>query len=272
MKLLTISLLICCAPRAHASIAEGTTVSVGTVAANGTGITISSRVYLSPNSQLTLQSSGGYITTTSSITGSSFWGDGTNLSGVGLLSATQTFSGANSFSSSFTARSGGRVLVISTSATMDNIRINSSGESSFYPELHNSSSTTFPLFSTTNNSFGPCVTGSSLTIQTSGGVVEVVIQTTVSISSDGICGGWNAGINFLQDGQFVGDLSSGYGPGFISPSSCDASVKSVRISYLLTPSAGLHSYCLTVSAIGGVHATTVGQSVAANMFYVKELK
>lgn len=270
-----IALLLTVVLQARASDVSGDTIFINTIrglpASNG--VTFSSYSQIISGSSLTLQGAGGYITTSSSITAASFWGDGANLAGLSFLTATQAFSGANTFTSSFTVQNGGREIVLSTDPITSNIRISSQGVLSFYPELHNSSSTLIPPYTTTNTSFGPCVSGSTLTISTSGGMVEATIQTNVSISSDGICGSWWAGINFLQDGQYVRNLTLNEGPGYVSPpGSCDSAGKSIRINYLLDPpSTGPHSYCLTVSAPGGVHATSIGYS-AGSIFYIKELK
>lgn len=259
----------------RAGTASFDTVYVSTIAGNAdsNGIVISSSVYINDNGLFT-EGVGGAITSASSITASAFFGDGSHLSRVAILSSTQAFSGANTFASSFTIQSNGRQIILSTGPLVNNLSISTTGVISFSPSLHNSSSTVVPYYQTSVSSFGPCVTGSTLTITTQGGAVEVSYAGNLANY------GGNANpkyITFLQDGQFVRNLDSQIGVAvyFMDGSIYDAE----SFSYLLdnpAPSSGVHSYCLSVRGYGGT-PTVVGDDGASSsrctsIFYLKELK
>jgi hypothetical protein len=229
------------------------------------------------NSSMTLQGSTGYLTSASSISASSFWGDGSHLSGLNsdvILTATQTFTGANTFISTFTVQSSGREISFSTGTNGSSLTITASGVTEFSPAIHNSSSTELPNTTVTNKTLGPCIAESTLTIRTTGGRVEVnfsgVVAVGVYTSSGDI-------ISILQDGQFPIGLSSTKG---IVGSNSSNPVNAVSFTYTLdAPTPGDHSYCLTAAAPAGIGASTTiinsggpFASSSRNIFFLKEIK
>lgn len=246
-------------------------IYVSTIGGQGSqsGIVFSTAVYFVAGASLTLQGPSGYITSSSSINATAFFGDGSHLTGVSTLASSQIFSGANTFASSFTVRSNGLRITLSTSSTVSNIDIDQMGTVKFYPELHNSSSTIIPNATTTNQYCGPCVLGSTLTITTTGGDVE--------ISFSGVLGTGEriAAINFLQDGQFVGDLGADAVIGKMS-SNGNSDSEVITVHYLVgAPTSGAHSYCLSLCtnfSSSGFTATLRNDAVNANLFSIKELK
>ena len=262
------SLILCSTARAGMATFDVLTISTASGQADNSGITISSDAYILPGSSLTLQGAGGYITTQSSITASSFFGDGGHLTNVASLSGNNAFSGANTFTSSFTVQSSGRPISVSTGAGSNNIFISSNGSVSFNPRLHNSSATIVPEAQTTNSSFGPCIV-STITLTTSGGRVELIFTGSFKLGPD--AASEQAAINFLQDGQFVRDLSNTKGFIVFTSGATLDSYTSMRLSYLLdAPAPGQHSYCLTISALNGLPTTL--SAASSNIFYVKEIK
>lgn len=242
-------------------------ISISTAnAISGGSILFSSSVFFTPNSSLRLQGPTGVLESGSTITASAFFGDGSHLDAVARPTSTQTFSGANTFLSSFSIVSGGRDILFSTSPTGMNVSLSSAGLLSFYPELHNSSATSMAQFSTTISSYGPCIVGSTLTIITSGGRIE--LNFTGAIQAEG-------GIGFLVDGIFVGDLTGD--KGFTVRRNDETSdYLTVGVSYItesLTP--GSHSFCVSLASrrSGGFTTTMLTDSTAfSNQFYVKEIK
>ena len=188
---------------AKASSLQTDLIRISTATGSSDGITFSSYVVLS--SDLALTGPVGYITASSSVTASAFWGDGRSLSGVGTLFSSGTYSGSNTFLSTFTIRSAGRDIVLSTSATIDTIKISGSGTLSFNPELHNSSHTLISAYSTTQQSFGACVPGSTVTIRTTGGKVEAIYILSLSHNASGTASIWTT---LLQDDGYSAPKNS----------------------------------------------------------------
>jgi len=252
------------------------TLYVSTVVGQLGGIRISSNVFFTSGSSLTLSGATGNITTASSVTTSGFFGDGSHLTGISpiVLTSTQTFNGAVTFTSSFTIQSHGRQIILSTSSTVNNIAISSTGALSFYPNLHNSSSTSIPNTTITTTQLGTCVTGSTLTIQTSGGRVEAEFSGLIRLAQP--AGSSATLVGILQDGQFVRNLSATkpilygrFGSGNAQNSA------GYPINYLFdAPPPGEHSYCLTVAAPDGGDGITIvnDSAVCRNIFFVKEIK
>lgn len=250
---------------AQASTASFDIISVSAIGANNSGgVILSTSAYIQSGSSLTLRGSTGYIVIASSLNASSFFGDGSHLTGAIPLTATQTFSGSNAFTSSFTVQSVGRRISFSTGTDVDNLAIGDSGAISFYPELHNSSATTIPPASSTSQDCTVCIAGSTLTITTSGGNVEAVVTAYIQNTSG------FASLNLLQDGNFVGNLSSQ------KSIRTDQNVFSNTVfKYLIiAPGAGAHSYCLSICKFGPAPGTTTlfNDSNNGNIFFVKELK
>lgn len=272
MHTLIVMLLCLATSQAQASLVSADTLVTSTVNAQpgASGIVFSSSAHLSVNNGMTLSGAAGAIILASSVTASSFWGDGSSLTNANnaVLQATQTFSGGNTFTSSFTIQSHGRLIVFSTSSTVNNMALNSDGTVSFYPELHNSSHTIIPAASTTNTSLGSCIAGSTLTITTTGGDVEVTFTGAMNTSPT-----TSAGLNLsvLQDGQFPPGLNST--TGIIRAVTLNALTTQACFSYLFKGvSAGTHFYCLTPATIGSGTADIPNDSNTANIFYVKEIK
>lgn len=260
---------------AHAGTMAADTIYTSTINAFAAsdGINITTNAYFSAGNSLTLSGANGYITTQSSITASAFFGDGSHLANVANLTGDNNFTGANIFASSLTVRSGGRQIILSTGPEISNILIDTNGAISFSPQLHNSSATIVPGYSTTNTAFGPCIPSSTITFTTSGGRVELVFTGNIELTSQITqVGTW---VNFLQDGQYVRDLSSN--KGFmvwthLRSLSGNIQIQPIRISYLLdAPPSGSHSYCLTLLSLNGFPSALSG-SGAGNIFYVKEIK
>ena len=185
--------------------------------------------------------------------------------------STQTFTGANTFTSSFTVQSNGNQIVLSTSSNVNDISINSDGSISFFPELHNSSSTIIPEFTTSVSSYGPCVTGSTLAITTTGGRVEILFTGTV------LANGGNSvpGISFLIDGGFARDLSSQKG----FSASAIIQEYAFGLDYILDAlPVGVHQFCLSLVDLQSsisvtlVNHTDTFENGASNIFFVKEIK
>jgi hypothetical protein len=249
----------------HSADIEVDQLTTSTTSAKSTNIHISDSLTFSSNQRLIVTGNNGSLITQSSVTASSFFGDGCRLTGIGStnLCDDQFFSGANTFNSSFTINSGGREIIISTSSTVNNLRISQFGIPSFYPALHTSSRTTIPATSTTQTSLGPCISGSTVSITTSGGRAEVVFTGFGTGPSNG------AILSFLQDGQFVSDLGSQVSVNLL-PSGNRRDEFS--FSYITDPPPGPHSYCLSLMTRGAVAAQLFNDSVSGNLFYVKELK
>lgn len=270
------SALLTMSPAAHAGTVATDTIFVSTISSQSDGVSFSSYVYVAPNSSVTLQGSSGHITTGSSITASAFFGDGISLTGIVRLASTQTFIGGNTFVSSFTIQSSGQQIIFSTGTNANNISISSAGAISFYPQLHNSSRTTIPEFSTTLSTFGPCVTGSTLTITATGGRIE--LNFNGSFTGSFADPGPFYKVNILEDGQFVIGLSSTVGiasDGFaLGPLFHDTQA----FMYILNgPRWGLHSYCLTLANIINQTLTLTNRSGlesngSRNIFFVEEIK
>lgn len=241
-------------------------ISISTISgiADSNGITFSSSIYFSPGSSITLQSASGYINTSSSVTGSAFFGNANALTGVIRQEADNIFDGGITFTSSVTIQSGGRTISLSTGASAVNVHISSFGSIAFYPELHNSSHTTMPQFTTTSSTFGPCITGSTLTITTAGGRVEITF-TGITSAGTGV-----PRVSFLQDGQLI--------PSFTTSTAVGGNIThwgmTTPYNYIVSPSAGQHSYCATLITASGVGtaALNADDDCCRNLFFVKEIR
>lgn len=245
----------------QAGVISADTISLSTVVGQGNGITFSSSVYIASGNSLTLQGFGGYITSASSMNASAFFGDASHL-GIALLSGNNSFSGSNTFMSSFTIQSGGAPIGFSTSSTTNNIAVSSIGAVSFFPELHNSSSTILPEVTFSFSQFGTCINGSTLTVITSGGQIELSFTGSMIVNSTN-----TIAVNILQDGHFVNNFSSSTGIS-ISEAVAAGNYMPVRLKYLMAaPSPDSHSYCLAM-----IGDATVCDSKCSNLLYLTELK
>jgi len=232
-----------------------------------TQLFFNSSLSLTPDASLSLHGAAGYIISGSSVNASAFFGDGSQLSGILRLSADQTWSGADTFTSSFTVQSNGGQISLSTSPTTTNISIDANGATSFSPSIHNSSSTTLPDYSTSATQWGPCVTGSTLTLTTAGGRVELYFLADLT-SNSSLQG--NPGISFIVDGVFPRDLTNQ--SGFTEENSTIH--RSASIDYLLdTLPAGQHTFCVSLSADPSQGGTTfLSNANAASLFYATEIR
>jgi hypothetical protein len=170
-----------------------------------------------------------------------------------------------------TVRSYAREISISTGPGTKNVALSTSGDLTFYPKLHNSSATAIPEGSTTNTNFGPCLSGSTLTITTSGGNVEAIF--TAELENDDTSAG--AGVAILEDGHLPLELGPNYQKsigGFRYSTAYGIPIKSTsKFRWLFTPpSAGVHSYCITINVGNGGTTTLRGRT--ANQFSISELK
>lgn len=207
----------------------------------------------------------GAITGQSSMTASAFFGNGERLTGVLSLTSTQTATAAFTFLSSFTIRSGGRRIVLSTSSSVENMVIAQDGILRFYPELHNSTSTVIQAVATTAGSAGVCI--STLTLTSAGGRLEISFTGTLASS---LTEGW-VGISFLIDGAFVGDMTAQ--KMFASQPSEEAGFdRSVHLNYLVSaPAPGTHNVCVSLAAPYGGTASILTAN-ATTIFWVKEIR
>lgn len=261
-------IVLACLATAHASTFSAEQVYVSTISglSGNAGIIVASSTVLAINANLQLE---GHLISQSSVTAQGFFGDGGHLTGVVSLASTQTISGASDFTSSFTVRSSGRQIIFSTSPLTDNLRINQDGALAFFPELHNSSSTTIPAAQTTNQYCGPCVSGSTLTIVTGANRVELDFAGVIGGNGDGI-----AAITFLQDGSFVGNLSQ---DGIIAKTLwTDVHSQTTKSAhYIVGPVfSGVHSFCVSLCTnnTSGIAAQLLNDAYSANIFFVREIK
>lgn len=274
--------LLSCPAAGIAGVVGADRISVSTIGGTAAGISISSSVWIAPGSSLTLTGPLGTLTGASSVTASAFFGDGRNLGGIASLYAEQSFSDGSLFLSSFSVQSGGKQIVLSTSSLSSNFSLSGGGVFSFSPELHNSSSTFVPAASTSNDNFGPCVDGSTLTIVTAGGRVELIFSGKLSNDERGDGGaflGNAAELGFLQDGSFVDDFSSSKGIVRATGAGALEATDIGSFRYLLkAPSVGAHAYCLTIArsqVVPGVQSGGTklgGETNSRNSFVVKEIK
>lgn len=266
-------LLLLGVPACFASTMGSESVSVGSATPISSTLYFSSPVYLSPGSLIRARGSGGTLTSVSSITASGFFGHGGSLTNVALLPSTQTFSGANIFSSSVIVTSGGREIYFSTSSITKNISISPQGEIIFYPKLHTSTKTTIGQASTTAGTFGPCIAGSTISLVTSGGRVELSFHGTLSNDGGPSAQPWQ--VAFLQDGSFVGGMGPTTGIGVFFPGSSliVGAQWTTHFNYLIdTLPSGSHSYCISMRSAGSGTTTLLNDATIGNQFYAIGIK
>jgi hypothetical protein len=243
------------------------TLRTDQISGQSDGIRISSFIYVTTGSSFTLTGPSGYITGFSSITASSFFGDGSHLSGLDATTAADLiFSGANTFLSSFTIRTSGHEISLSSGPTRKNLLIDSSGNLSFEPTLHNSSRTIVENTTTSLTSCGSCVPSSTVTINTSGGRVEA---TFTGMGSRNLGASYTM-VGLLQDGQYVTDTSS---KSSVSKIQSGLGRGELSFNYILdAPPPGSHSYCITLCGMDNPSVTLYNDTASAALFYVKEIK
>lgn len=266
--LLVLALLTC--SRAAGSEIAVDRIIASTVSAPSGGANIEFLSPLFTIGNVSLSESSGTVVSGSSVVAGSFDGYGAPLENIAILSGPdQSLSGANIFLSSLSVASGGRIISLSTGSTAAGISISQTGATTFSPTLHNASSTIIPNFSTTNPYCDIGVPGSTLTITTNGGRVELVFSGLVFNNPAA------AGMSFLVDGAFVSNLSSA---SVVNRYDWHPLLVSETLRYVTDPLAkGSHSFCLTLCT----NMTTNPDSFAAvldntsdhaTIFYVKELK
>ena len=271
-------LVVAACTSTYASTIAADSVAVDVLVSTAPATLIQSQGPVVVASSVTLQGTLGYLTNESSFTASEFFGDGRGLSGVISLASTQTFTGLNAFFSSVTVQSGGRDILLSTSASTANLRIGGSGAVVFDPLLHNSAVVSLATATTSNTSFGSCVAGSTLTIATAGGRVEIAFTGSLLATGGSLTNA--AGLNVLQDGQFLPGLSASRGITYIGFGSGLGTVRTNPFSYLIdAPPTGAHSYCLSLAALGASTSATLTDSAGLgdfagqrNLYFVQELR
>lgn len=263
------SILFVFASRAsRAATIQTDELRVSTITSNSPHIAISTSLAFA-NTSVNMTAPSSALTVQSSFTASAFFGYGGALVGVNnhIVDSTNSFSGSNTFTSSITVISGGREISLST-GTGSSIKIASNGIVTFYPELHNSSRTIIPTPVSVSTTIGPCVPGSTITIQSSGAPLEMVFMGNMGplISNDVIS------INFLVDGAHLSGFSSAKTICSFSPiSSFTPWGHSIFCQSVVSGlSAAAHSLCVTVSGNAPLTQQITGN--AASYFYGVELK
>lgn len=273
MRLMLGAFLLFGVPESFGSTIISDSISITSATPLSPTLNFSSYVYLTPGNLLSVRGADGTLTSVSSITASAFFGHGGGLTGVALLASTQIFSGANTFLSSMTATSGGREISLSTSAATKNISIASTGATAFYPKLHTSTKTTIGQASTTASTFGPCIAGSTISLVTTGGRVELSFQATLSNNGAPSAQPWQ--VSFLQDGSFIGGMTSTIGIGVFYPGSglIVGAQWTEHFGYLIdSVPAGSHSYCISIRSPGTGTTTLLNNTTVGNLFYAVEIK
>lgn len=132
--------------------------------------------------------------------------------------------------------------------------------------MHNSSSTVLSGYSTTSTGFGPCITGSTLTITTSGGRVRLTFTGATSSFPSGV-----PRLSFLQDGQFAPSFTTGTAIG----GNASHYLETTPYNYLVAVDPGQHSFCATLATPGAGTAILSGPgsgTPVANQFSIMEIK
>ena len=188
--------------------------------------------------------------TTGNSTAAYFFGDGSGLTNIGgfvNLSATQTFTGQNTFANSVTF------------PTRDKI--------TFGDEIHNSSSTLLVAYSVNQQTTAECVTGSTLTITTNGNSrIEVGFSgnVSVSIAADAMAG-------FKLDSAYPLGQTSTKGIVHVTTRNVGDGYNLAFTVITDILSAGSHSVCLNVRTnVSSI--MTLDVSYGSPQFWVQELR
>lgn len=163
-------------------------------------------------------------------------------SGDVVKSATQTFTGQNTFTGSVTVSS---FTVLNGGIT----------------GVHNSSSTVIGSYSVTQNTFSSCVTGSTLTITTNGGRVMVGFSGNASQSANAQA----MYATYKVDGVTT---TSPIVKTAFTTAGYELNMSFLGITAPL--SAGPHSFCLAIRNSGAASGTISGDS--NNQFWITELR
>jgi len=180
------------------------------------------------------------------------WDDGDEMwacsaagTGDAVLESTQTFTGANTFTSSLTVQSGGRDIIFSTNAVTNSMKIDGdTGEVTFLFK-QNKGSVSYPTASNFSHTSPDCVGASTVTITTTGGDVAVWFAGSGYNDTDNNV----LWLNYIEDGVFPTK-------GIInSRGMSDLVQEDISFYYLIKDVApGVHTYCLAgwVSASNGI--------------------
>lgn len=118
--------------------------------------------------------------------------------------------------------------------------------------------------STTDTTFGTCWVGSTVTITTLGGHIEVWFTGSFekTIANQSVF------TNFLQDGLYVSPMSASSPASADIPAAANAGVSGASFKYFLTVATGTHSYCLQTRVSAG---TAKFSADSANQFGVADM-
>lgn len=218
---------------------SGTVYAIGGFASSGS-YTGAGNIYIS-----------GSFGSTGTVSANKFFGDGSSLTGItgascstcAVLIATQTFSGANTFTSSFTIQSGGRQIILSASASVNNINISTGGIVSFSSNTHQSSVTRGFSGSTAATIFSQCF--ATATVTTAGG--DVLVWYTGAMHNSNASQGCL--ISILQDGAYISGKSNALGFNVITSPSGNLPESASFQTLLKGVAAGTHNWCLTMAAL-----------------------
>lgn len=168
--------------------------------------------------------------------------DDNTWSGTNTLSSTLTVNGQAIFTSSLTVRG---LIFGNVSAS--------------------TSTTGIPEATFTNTTFDRCVTGSTVTMTTTGRPVVVWFTGSTSINA-----AVTGAVSFMQDGAFVSPLSSSIGVLGVG-TSVDTEVNASFHFLVSSIAAGSHSWCLAVKTPSGT-LTVKNDTLRINQFGAYEMK
>lgn len=270
-----LAVLVCAAAtRSLASTVSATSLEAASITSpNSSPVIFESNVQLSTDARVTLSGSSGNLISLSSVNASAFFGDGNRLILRTALNSTQTFTGANTFLSSFTTQTNGRSVWLSTTSAHANIMLTENGITTFNPEIHNSTWVLVPHYETSNQDLSICVPGSTISITSGGGAIEIGFSGRVSVG-----GAYGVGLGLLHNGQFVNGTNST--KGVTESQICPPCAGSFRYLVSPAPLPGVQTFCISLyafqtqpvySAILLSTDSASGVSVR-NIFYASELR
>ncbi|MFC1678738.1 hypothetical protein ACFL2T_00765 [Elusimicrobiota bacterium] len=184
-----------------------------------------------------------------------------------------TVEGSAVIAGSFTVRSNGSEIILSTSTNGYSWKMNAeTGVVSVSTPFANSIATNNAISGgTTAGSFGPCLSGSTVTLMTNGDTRLLIFFAGSVANTNG--SGCYIGMNFLQDGDFVSPLSSAKGVFLYSSGEHQAglSLNGSWTHLMETVSAGEHSYCMTLKTNCGTSSVSRDAN-QSNLFGAMEVK
>lgn len=230
-----------------------------------------SRVGIGTNSPAQTLDVRGNIVGTSSVTANAFFGNGSALTGITSSGVTATssptWSGNHTFLHTVTVSSN---IVASSSITgtaffgdgsaLTNLPSSPVAQSSFTYGLNGATT------ETTN--FTTCYASGTLT---TGGTAPIAVFYSGDITSSGAAGTYCV-INFLQDGAYISPASKTIGMGKAASASAGGAGNGTTVRIFPAPSAGSHSWCVSLISPFGATCTFTNTSVLGNQFGVVELR